>query len=186
MKDYSQHGEGLFLSNLIKDNKGIFVDIGAHDGITNSNSNIFAQRGWKIIYFEPNPVTYSRLVRNTENFDRELYNIAISDKFDFSNFEIVRRVNYEGHSKLTDKGTHKVITMPLSSFSIKNIDILSIDAEGHDTIILQSILESGIRPKYIIIEANNSEELIKQKNILEKEYSLIKHIKVNTIWKINS
>jgi len=46
---------------------GYFVDIGAHDGITNSNSYIFEKYfGWSGICVEPNPNlrSYQTLINN--------------------------------------------------------------------------------------------------------------------------
>jgi len=43
MKYYSQYGQDKFINNVVFNNKqrGNFIDIGAHDGITFSNSFFF-------------------------------------------------------------------------------------------------------------------------------------------------
>ena len=57
MKDFSQHGESIWLYNYIAENNimtpEVFVDIGALDGITNSNARLFLSQGWKGILFQP-------------------------------------------------------------------------------------------------------------------------------------
>jgi len=46
--DYSQHGQALILQQLVTvDTPKILVDIGAHDGITNSNSSALVEQGWR-------------------------------------------------------------------------------------------------------------------------------------------
>ena len=44
---------------------GVFVDIGAHDGITLSNTWFFENYlGWTGYCFEPNPSLFAKLVEN--------------------------------------------------------------------------------------------------------------------------
>jgi hypothetical protein len=46
----------------IKDKEnGVFVDIGAHDGETDSNSLFFENLGWKGFCIEPNPEMFNKL-----------------------------------------------------------------------------------------------------------------------------
>lgn len=42
----------------------LVVDIGAHDGIWQSNSHLFLQHGWRGLLVEPHPKTFQRLRRN--------------------------------------------------------------------------------------------------------------------------
>lgn len=188
-RDFSQHKESTFLYNYIKNNNVIlpntFVDIGSHDGVTNSNSRLFQNNGFYCVYFEPNPILFSRLVDNTAKYnEKEIYNLAISDKFSKVKFNIVTKKNFEGHSSINDTGNHHVVATSLKSIWDKEIGILDIDAEGHDTRILKNVIDSNIRPKFIIIESNSKDERKKQINILSDEYELIHTIKVNTIWRL--
>ena len=187
-KDFSQHKESTWIKNYITQNKldipKLFVDIGAHDGITNSNSRLFAMEGWKTLYFEPNPITFSKLINNTIGQNREIYNIAISDKIQKNKFEIVMKKNFEGHSKINNNGKHTVLSMPLDYFIDKyeKIGILDIDAEGHDNIIAKSIIEKNLRPYIMIVESNSSEMLSELKSLLSPYYTYLITIKVNSIW----
>jgi len=188
-RDFSQHKESTFLYNYIKKNNvnlpNTFVDIGSHDGVTNSNSRLFQNNGFYCIYFEPNPLLFSRLVGNTIKYnEKEIYNLAVSDKFGKVKFNIVTKKNFEGHSSIDENGNHSVIAVSLKSIWDKEIGILDIDAEGHDTKILKNIIDGGIRPHFVIIESNSKEERQKQVNILTEEYELIHTIKVNTIWRL--
>jgi hypothetical protein len=52
--DYSQHGQALILQQLITaDTPRVLVDIGAHDGITGSNSRALIEQGWHAVLVEP-------------------------------------------------------------------------------------------------------------------------------------
>lgn len=67
MKYFSQYGQDEFLDkNVFKDQEGgFFVDIGAHDGVSLSNTAFFEKyRHWSGICFEPNPHIFSKLKNN--------------------------------------------------------------------------------------------------------------------------
>lgn len=53
MKDYTQYGEKIFIDEFFKDRIGFFVDIGAADGVTHSNTLHLIESGWKGILIEP-------------------------------------------------------------------------------------------------------------------------------------
>ena len=66
MNYYSQFGQDKYLNENFFHNKsnGTYVDIGAHDGITGSNTYFFDLLGWEGICFEPLPEIYNQLVIN--------------------------------------------------------------------------------------------------------------------------
>lgn len=62
---YSQAGQDKYLIENIYKNKekGFFIDIGAHDGITYSNTYYLEKElGWSGICIEPNPKIYKQLL----------------------------------------------------------------------------------------------------------------------------
>ena len=189
MKQYSQHGEDTFLWNHIHNSKKKFnkviVDIGALDGIINSNSRLFLEDGWKGVLFEPNKKSFSKLLVNNNNFDNDLFNIAVSDKDCFVNFTENKRI--AGHSKIDGTGDNTVFS--ISGEHLKRygqIGILDIDTEGKDFDVLHSIVSVGIKPQYIIIESNTKELKNKIVKYLNGEgYKLINTLKVNTIWELS-
>lgn len=185
MKDYSQHGESLFLWNYIKDNKlevpKLFVDVGALDGLRNSNSKLFIEAGWEGVLIEPNPFVFIDIFKNNQGLKFHACNLAISDSTDFKPFYI-RNKNIRGDSKLSKKGNYMVVTTTLDKIINKPIGILDIDTEGHDTIIIQDVLSKNIYPHFIIIESNTEEMFREQVLILDKKYNLIKRMNVNSIW----
>ena len=63
MKFYSQFEQDKFVYEnfFINKNKGYFVDIGAHDGVTFSNSKFFEELEWDGVCIEPNPKVFSIL-----------------------------------------------------------------------------------------------------------------------------
>lgn len=64
---FSQFGQDLFLNRwFFKDHRGgVFVDVGAFDGVTGSNTYFFEkQLGWRGVAFEANPEVVAELKRN--------------------------------------------------------------------------------------------------------------------------
>jgi len=62
----SQFGQDEYLyNNYFKNvNNGIYIDIGAYDGITGSNTYIFDHLGWTGFCIEPNKNVYKKLQTN--------------------------------------------------------------------------------------------------------------------------
>ena len=70
MKFHSQDKQDLFLETYVFKGlrKGVFMDIGAHDGITINNTLFFSQqRDWSGVNVEPLPTVYKQLVINRPN-----------------------------------------------------------------------------------------------------------------------
>ena len=52
----SQHGEDEVIASLVPDDcERLFVDVGANDGVSWSNSYNFAQAGFRLLLVEPMP-----------------------------------------------------------------------------------------------------------------------------------
>jgi hypothetical protein len=80
MRDYSQFGEQAHILKFFEERgrtKGRFLDIGAHDGISCSNSLALAERGWGGALVEPSPLAFSKLITTyAERPDIALVNAA--------------------------------------------------------------------------------------------------------------
>src|ERR1017187_11041783 len=66
-KYFSQYRQDEFIDQVVfnRKKKGFFVDIGAHDGISFSNSNFFeAYRAFKGLCIEPNRSVFDQLEKN--------------------------------------------------------------------------------------------------------------------------
>ena len=60
---YSQHGEEHIINMFFQEKRaGMCVDIGAADGVINSNSRFLIEMlGWSAVLIEPHPSFYSQL-----------------------------------------------------------------------------------------------------------------------------
>jgi len=177
---YSQYGQDLFLSKLIfflpeKPNY-IFIDIGAHDGVSFSNSFFLENLdNWNGICVEANANLFPKLVGN--RVKSECINCAISDSIGFELF--LKNDGYsemlsglansisKRHQKRTKSEqkqysgrTHRVYveTLTLNELcytrGITEIDLLLIDVEGAEKAIISNIEFERLQINIICVERN--------------------------------
>lgn len=204
----SQYGQDRFLNeNFFKNKKnGIFVDIGAHDGMTGSNSFFFEKfLNWKGLCVEPIPSVYETLVKNRSCFCEQ---VAIWKENCVKKFKII-----EGYSEmlsgLTDcyHDEHKKrifneirqfnqkeneilvncvnINDLFSKFNLLKIDFLSIDVEGCEKDILESIDHSKYTIDFLTVE-NNYNDLSFREILKKSGFSLVKKLEIDEIYKRNN
>lgn len=161
MKYYSQYRQDYLFDLLFsKKQKGTFLDIGAYDGISFSNSYFFEKhRNWSGICIEPNPVVFERLKDNRNCY---LENCCVSDRegnvifravegwaemlsgiLDFFDKTHIERINEDirlnGGSYQDISIKCEDINQILEKNQIRNIDFCSIDTEGAEWEIVKSL-----------------------------------------------
>lgn len=164
MKYHGQYQQDKYLDKLFKKKlNGTFVDIGAHDGLTFSNSYFFEkERNWKGVCVEPIPEIFSKLneIRNcikingcisnktgTEKFlrvkgeyvDTEMLSGLLND-YDARHLErIDREIKEYGGSKEEIEVKCYDINQVLKDNNIQQVDFFTIDTEGNELKILKTI-----------------------------------------------
>ena len=159
MKKYSQYEEDVFLSSFFKNLKnGFVVDIGAADGISNSNSRFLIESGWSALLVEPNKKNFKNLELlyfNSgniilENLGCSKNNISDAEFYIDQNdeYEQLSTFNPEQVNKckkmyncefITDKVNLIKTSELFKKHSIKKIDFLSVDTESFDTDVILGI-----------------------------------------------
>ena len=159
MTKYSQYQEESFLLDYFGDKKnGFLVDIGAADGISNSNSRKLIEIGWSGLLVEPNKKNYDKLQKLYEKNNLIiLENLGCSNVNDDSaDFYIDKNDEYEQLSTFSysqaegckkffkcdfvnDKVKLQKTSELFSKHNIKEIDFLSIDTESFDTNVILGI-----------------------------------------------
>lgn len=203
MKYYSQLGQDEFLDNFFnKKENGTFVDIGAHDGTSCSNSLFFEEsRNWNGLCIEPSPKEFEILssFRKSININAcvsdydgeseflylEGYPNMLSGLVESYNNQHISRINHEIKSY---GGNYTKINMPvfrlqtiLDKNNLYEIDICSIDTEGSEFNIVKSIDYVKTNIKVFTIENNYQTNEIK--DFLEtKGYVLLKKIQWDDIF----
>jgi len=164
MNFYSQIGQDEWVHSYFgKNYKGFFIDIGANDGISISNTYALELLGWNGICIDAN-INYKKILsKNRPN------SICI----------ISAILNYNGYCHITnndmlscidENNTMKNMTCLtldtlLKRYKIQNkIDYLSIDVEGSELNVLKGINFENYDIKLITIEHNAYFMGIKSKN----------------------
>lgn len=197
---YSEYGQDKYLNENIFKNKrnGIFVDIGADDGILNSNTYFFEKElGWNGICIEPRDNAFKKLKNNrkclcikvaiaaqkgTRNFVNVLEKIET-----FSGF--LNTTANQHWKRIKDKNAKweiiKIKTHTLNKLciqnNIKHIDYLSIDTEGSEEEIIRSIDFDQIIIDVIDVENNYGNLRIRQ-YLESKGYKFVDRLKIDDIY----
>lgn len=134
---YSQFGEEGILDEILNRlciTKGFFVEFGGWDGIHLSNTRYLAERGWKGAFIEADPELHAQSLINCKGLNVQ------------SIREFVTWDRALSQGKLFDQIADEY-------FPNESIDVLSIDIDGADYLILETLKR---RPKIIIIEGGIS------------------------------
>jgi FkbM family methyltransferase len=179
VKFYGQYKQDKYLNQIFKGkSNGTFVDIGAHDGITFSNSYFFEkEKNWSGICVEPIPEIFKKLnqERNcikingcisnkigTEKFlrvkgefvDTEMLSGLVED-YDLRHIErIDREIKEYGGSKEEIEVTCYDINQVLIDNNINQVDFFTIDTEGNELKILKTINFDQFDFDIFIVENN--------------------------------
>ena len=174
---YSQFEQDKFVYENYFQGKtdGYFVDIGAHDGTTFSNSRFFEELGWTGVCVEPNPKVFEVL-----QADRKCKCVmkAVADRIGWAQFfqilegadmlsGLADEFNQRGieniYANLQDfEEGFEYIDVELDLFDnivdSTTIDFLSLDTEGNELKILQTIDFSKYDIKVITVENNDYDD----------------------------
>lgn len=161
---YAQNGEDKLVELLLPNGVKSFIDIGANDGVLFSNTYKFAKNGARGVCIEPSPLAFSKL-RLNQLFNTEVccLNKAISN----SNGKVLLQEDgYESTlSKIVSKQKDKSLNISCITFdnllkkypNFINVDLVSIDVEGHEIEVLQGLTDQNFNSKIIIIESDKLE-----------------------------
>jgi FkbM family methyltransferase len=200
MKSYSQIGQDINVLEYYNFKKnGYFIDIGASDGINESNTYLLEKEyNWNGICVEPIPFEYNKLIQNRNCIceNKAVYNTSnIQVEFTICNISVLSGItqNIDAHNNLIDQyGINSVInvnTITLNDLLYKYnspsfIDYISIDTEGSELEIIKSIDFSKYNFGIIHVEHNFITHKREQiKNILElNNYKYVKENKWDDIY----
>lgn len=173
-RSFSSDGEDLILEKIFHNqNTGYYVDIGAYKPISVSNTFLFYLKGWRGVLIDPEPKFkfWANLVRRGD----KVLNIGIdpSLKEDFAEKKMYIYKNHPDCNTISKEmamnnskllGRKHDLEFMLSFAGVENIinhtkifdkeiDLLSIDVEGLDQKLVESLVHiNNIRPKVICVE----------------------------------
>lgn len=173
MKYFGQYEQDRVIDVLLrKKHHGFFLDIGAHDGITFSNSYFFEKnRDFKGICLEPNPVVFENLIKNRKC---DCLNSAASNKDGYAKFtkisgysemlsglEEFRDPRHDDRTKKEiDLRGGKIETIEVTTVNVnglienRSIDFITIDIEGGELEVLKTLDFNKFDCKILVVEIN--------------------------------
>lgn len=178
MKDYSQSGEQIIIKDHFKGFVGTFLDIGANDGKTLSNTYACSIRGWKGLCVEPSVEAFQMLALTYSNNPRvDVLNFGVSDndervtfydsgthlnQQDVALLSTASEVEMNKWSPYTQYSVTEAYMMTVNKLleksRYKTFDLISIDAEGYDLRILEQMNLTELSCKMLIVETNSIED----------------------------
>lgn len=175
---YAQDGEDDILARFFGEQAdGCFVDVGAMDGVTYSNTYLFEQRGWHGLCIEPNPKTFHRcqqrrkanclwaaIVGSSEPREVTLYLSGMDELATLTTAHEADIARIHGNVGLPFNG-FAPITVPAMTLDdaimmhmAGTIDLLSIDTEWTNADVLKGFTLSLWQPRVVVIEVGDGVE----------------------------
>ena len=160
---YAQHGEDELIDLLLPSGVTSFIDVGANDGVLFSNSYKFAKSGAAGVCIEPSLSSYRKLCLNhLFNFKVKCIHGAVSSQ---NGHLFLKEDGYEEtlSSVYTEKcqKSLKVKSYTLDTLLKKyplfqNVDLLSVDVEGHEKEVFKGLTNLQFFSKIIVLESDKS------------------------------
>lgn len=181
-KSFALNQLDLKLASFLKKRNGFFVEAGANDGISQTNTLFFEKyRSWRGLLIEPIPDLSNKCRVNRPQCIVE--NCALVP-FDFKGSHIEMRysnlmslvkgamkseqeelAHIERGCELQNVQTYtvevpvKTLTSVLETHAIEKIDLLSLDVEGFELSVLKGIDFDRYKPDWILVEARYRDEI---------------------------
>lgn len=145
----------------LPDGPGVFIEAGANDGFSQSNTYYLEQRrGWRGLLVEPVPML-GRLARLTRSSPVAIVALgppeqagqAITLHFDDLMTSPIR-------SGPPVNATVATISKLIDRYGLPPVDLLSLDLEGHVVPALRGLDLSRHRPRFILVEIHDPREAV--------------------------
>lgn len=148
---------------------GLFIDVGAFDGIGFSNTSCLAEAGWHGIMIEPFPEFAKQCEERYKDFDNVLVQQCAVSNYDgmtklYTKPDAVQMPTISVDFATDFRYADKYIEVPCKTLNtickeadIKLIDLISIDVEGGEAQVLEgfSILTYPVRCAIIEVHENH-------------------------------
>jgi len=165
-KSYSQEGEDLIVERILSKRRGFYVDVGCHHPFRFSNTYLFYKKGWigigidalpgtKKLFsiWRPRDVIVEMGISSTPGLLTYYgFNESALNTFDA---ELADQRNGDKNYRLISKTAVRTDTLAAILKKLncpQEFDLLSVDVEGFDLIVLQSLDWKHFHPKIIIAE----------------------------------
>jgi FkbM family methyltransferase len=178
-RSYSQGDEQAHIVAFFRGDRGTFLDIGAYDGISGSNTYRLVELDWWGVCVEPSPGCFERLQRTHRNNRRVRslrYCIGSEDRevefWDHESGIASASLAFVESQRRAARLTPSRIELVWNKISVRMIsvktllsmipefewfDFVNIDAEGMDLEILQQLPLDELEVKLVCIEVSGAD-----------------------------
>ena len=165
---YSQIGQDLAVLDFYSDVPvGYYVDIGAYDGKTYSNTLLLEEKGWVGICADPLPSAYEKLCENRKfcyKTNKAVWHTS-GEKLEFAVVDMCSGITGHSTYKKEQDAAEKITVETISLNDLLAVaaapnfmDYLSIDTEGTEYEILAALDHHRYKFGLIDVEHNYDEE----------------------------
>lgn len=174
---HSQNNEEQLIAQYFGDRKGTFLDLGANDGVTLSNTRALALNGWSGVCADASPAAFAKLQALYANCDHiECHHVAMYHREGWITLEesghhltksdvaLLSSVLPGEADKWRPTTEFHEVSVPAITFDMllkrskfKMFDLISIDIEGMDLAILQQMDLTALGCSMLVVEVNNND-----------------------------
>tara|TARA_X000001036_G_C20474538_1_gene723022 strand:- start:79 stop:777 length:699 start_codon:yes stop_codon:yes gene_type:complete len=200
-KSYGRDNLDLKLEKYLNYSNGFFIELGAHDGITQSNTYYYEKKkNWKGILIEPVPKLYKYCKKYRSKKNLFFCNACVSFDFKNENVKLIYsnlmttaidlttvqfrekhlanpELNFFEKKKYFTAKARTLNSIMIEAKAPNVIDFFSLDVEGAEFEVLNGINFAKFNFRYILIETNNFEKL--NNFMLQKNYKFIDKYNAN-------
>lgn len=177
MKDsYSQYGEDLIALEIYKKHGGDMrmLEIGAWHPTDKSNSRLFIEKEWDAILVEPSPAGVAALTKEYVNHPDVIVFacpvtvhggfITLNLTDDALSCEQIPEQWVENGGHYGAARFYSVSVAELINHIGGDFDIVSIDTEGTSVDVFYALMDTGCRPRVVIVEYDDPARLVELAN----------------------
>lgn len=155
---FNEHRFLLHLLQSAEIEQPVMVDVGAHIG---NSLKPFAQAGWRVLAFEPDPANRQRLEEAVQHFSAVTVDARAVGEHAATQVPFFASTESTGNSSLlsftpnhSPRGNVDVtsLTIALHEHGITHVDFLKIDSEGYDLMVLRGFPWAQMRPFAVLCE----------------------------------
>jgi len=205
---FSQGLEEKFILQYFGDNpiNKVYVELGAYDGVTNSNTRALQLLGWAGILIEPNPTPFKKLLSRRGDDITACYDVAcVSDpKLDSVRFTVFDTIpQFSGLAPDPNKTISetralrlphnpKTITVKAMTLDaimqdyyddvVGHIDFLSVDVEGTEQDALSGLSFDVWKPRLVCVENNDHRNAGLDEFMRVRGYKVVTRLGINTFY----
>jgi len=141
--------------------KGFFVEAGAHDGISQSNTKLFEEMGWGGLLVEPSPAAFAQCQKNRCKHVENCALVSstysepfIGGRFDGSLLSGVLGSSIRRSSDIVVPA--RTVASLFRQYKITHVDFFSLDVEGYELEVLHGIDWDEVTIDWLLIEVNST------------------------------